>query len=91
MAKEKVGGNPVPEGSLMRAWVDVALHPRFETLQRWFPLLAARWRLISLVATLILIGIEGLVIATTFPAYSSHTIPGLLIWLLPAFLGHLVL
>ena len=86
MAQEAASGIPAPEGGIVRAWIDVALRPRFETFQRWFPLMTVRWRLLSLVTTLILIGIEGLVIVTTFPAYSSQAIHALTLHTVLAYL-----
>ena len=55
MAQETAASMTAPRAWLVYAWVDVALHPRFATFQRWFPLMKTRWRRISLAITIVLI------------------------------------
>ena len=55
MAQETAASMTAPRAWVFYAWLDAALHPRFATFQRWFPLMKARWRRLSLIVSLVLI------------------------------------
>lgn len=55
MAQETAASMTVPEGGLLRAWIDAFFHPKFATFQRWFPLMTVRWRRVTLGVSLALI------------------------------------
>ena len=55
MAQETAASMTAPRAWVFYAWLDAALHPRFATFQRWFPLMKARWRMLSLIVSLVLI------------------------------------
>ena len=59
MVQEMAASITAPRAWLVYAWVDVALHPKFPTYQRWFPLMKTRWRRISLAVTLALIVVNS--------------------------------
>ena len=59
MVQEMAASITAPRAWLIYAWVDVALHPKFPTYQRWFPLMKTRWRRISLAVTLALIVVNS--------------------------------
>jgi hypothetical protein len=73
MAQETAASMTAPRAWVFYAWLDAALHPRFGTFQRWFPLMKARWRMLSLVVSLVLILITACA-GIALSAYSSvHT------------------
>jgi hypothetical protein len=55
MAQDLAAEMTAPRPWLVYAWIDATLHPKFATFQRWFPLMKAPWRRISLAVSLILI------------------------------------
>jgi hypothetical protein len=55
MTQETAASMTGPRAWVVYAWVDAALHPKFATFQRWFPLMKTRWRMISLIVSLIII------------------------------------
>ena len=72
MAQDAVGGVAAPEGGLFRAWLDVLVHPKFATFQRWFPQMSFRWRAISLVVSLLLAFAAGLVVIGHDAMFAAH-------------------
>ena len=73
MAQETAAGMTAPRAWVFYAWLDAALHPRFATFQRWFPLMKARWRMLSLIVSLVLILITACA-GIALAAYSTmHT------------------
>ena len=62
MAQEAAADQSMPHGSVFRAWLEAFLHPSFATFQRWYPRMQARWRVISLLVSLLLILIAILVL-----------------------------
>jgi hypothetical protein len=55
MAQETAASATAPEGPIWRAWLDAFIHLEYETYTRWYPRMNARWRRISLAASLLLI------------------------------------
>lgn len=73
MAQETAASMTAPRAWVFYAWLDAALHPRFATFQRWFPLMKARWRMLSLIVSLVLILITACA-GIALAAYSTmHT------------------
>ena len=73
MAHETAASMTAPRAWVFYAWLDVALHPRFATFQRWFPLMKARWRMLSLIVSLVLILVTACA-GIALAAYSTmHT------------------
>lgn len=73
MAQETAASMTAPRAWVFYAWLDAALHPRFATFQRWFPLMKARWRMVSLIVSLVLILITACA-GIALAAYSTmHT------------------
>lgn len=70
MAHETAASMTAPRAWVFYAWLDVALHPRFATFQRWFPLMKARWRRLSLIVSLVLILVTACA-GITLAAYST--------------------
>lgn len=54
MAQETAASMTAPRTWIFYAWLDAALRPKFATFQRWFPLMKARWRMTSLLVSLVL-------------------------------------
>lgn len=73
MAQETAASMTAPRAWVFYAWLDAALHPRFATFQRWFPLMKARWRMLSLIVSLVLILVTACA-GIALAAYSTmHT------------------
>ena len=73
MAQDAVGGVVAPDGGLFRAWLDVLVHPKFATFQRWYLRMRLRWRMLSLIVSLVLILITACA-GIALAAYSTmHT------------------
>jgi hypothetical protein len=73
MAQETAASMTAPRAWVFYAWLDAALHPRFATFQRWFPLMKARWLMLSLIVSLVLILITACA-GIALAAYSTmHT------------------
>jgi hypothetical protein len=72
MAQDAVGGVVAPDGGLFRAWLDVLVHPKFATFQRWYPRMRLRWRAISLVVSLLLAFAAGLVVIAHDAMFAAH-------------------
>jgi hypothetical protein len=58
MAQVTAAGPPV----LFRAWLDAFQRPKYATFRRWYPRMQARWRISSLLVSLLLILIISLVL-----------------------------
>jgi len=71
MARETVASMTAPRALIIYAWLDAALHPKFSTFQRWFPFMKARWRMISLIVSLVLILVTVLA-QIALAAYSAN-------------------
>lgn len=80
MAQETAASMTAPRAWVFYAWLDAALHPRFATFQRWFPLMKARWRMLSLIVSLVLILITacaGIALAAYSTMYTADALaPG---------------
>lgn len=72
MAQEAAGGVVTPEGGLLRAWLDVVIHPKFATFQRWYPRMRFRWRAISFVVSLLFAFTAGLIFIARDAMASVH-------------------
>ncbi len=61
MTQETVADMTAPQGAIWQAWLDAFIHPKFETYARWYPRMGQRWRGISLVTSVLLIIMTGIV------------------------------
>ena len=71
MAQKTAASMTAPHAWIVYAWLDAALRPKFATFQRWFPLMKARWRMVSLIVSLIFIVVTA-VAQIALAAYSAH-------------------
>lgn len=87
MAQETAASMTAPEGAIWQAWFDALVHPQFETYARWYLRLNARWRRISLAASLPLALIAILVVIAHDAMYVGDSFQALTLGRLLSYLG----